>query len=245
MIIKIQCTNVSKKFRWYERSLSVKESFVRLVKKRSEKGEWYVLKDINLSIYNGERVGIIGRNGSGKTTLLKLFANIYVPNEGLIEVNSIRRLALLELGVGFYPDLTGRENIVLNWLFNGLSKSELKDKFNNIVNFAGLEKFINTPLKYYSSGMRARLGFSIAINAEPDLLIIDEILAVGDAEFQQKCYEEIEKLSKKGITLIFISHNLDDLKHVCNRGIWLNNGTIAYDGNIDSAIEKYLTEVQK
>lgn len=245
MIIKIQCTNVSKKFRWYERSLSVKESFVRLVKKRSEKGEWYVLKDINLSIYNGERVGIIGRNGSGKTTLLKLFANIYVPNEGLIEVNSIRRLALLELGVGFYPDLTGRENIVLNWLFNGLSKSELKDKFNNIVNFAGLEKFINTPLKYYSSGMRARLGFSIAINAEPDLLIIDEILAVGDAEFQQKCYVEIEKLSKKGITLIFISHNLDDLKHVCNRGIWLNNGTIAYDGHIDSAVEKYLTEVQK
>jgi ABC-type polysaccharide/polyol phosphate transport system ATPase subunit len=244
MIIKIQCTNVGKKFRWYERNLSIKESFVKLFRKSSERWEWYVLKDINLSINTGERVGIIGRNGSGKTTLLKLFANIYMPNEGIVEVNSKRRLALLELGVGFYPDLTGKENITLNWLFNGLSKSELKEKFDNIVNFAGLEKFINTPLKYYSSGMKARLGFSIAINADPDLLIIDEILAVGDAEFQKKCYEEIEKLSKKGITLIFISHNLNDIRQVCSRGIWLNNGTIAFDGDIDLAIEKYLAEVR-
>lgn len=244
MPVKIQCKNVSKKFRWYERNLSIKESFVRLFKKSGEKGEWYVLKDINLSINIGERVGIIGRNGSGKTTLLKLFANIYVPNEGIVEVNSKRRLALLELGVGFYPDLTGLENITLNWLFNGLSKNELKDKFDTIVNFAGIEKFINTPLKYYSSGMRARLGFSIAINADPDLLIIDEILAVGDAEFQKKCYEEIEKLSKKGITLIFISHNLNDIRHVCERGIWLDNGKIAYDGDINMAIEKYLNEVK-
>jgi len=244
MPVKIQCKNVSKKFRWYERNLSVKESFVRLFKKSGEKGEWYVLKNINLSINIGERVGIIGRNGSGKTTLLKLFANIYVPNEGIVEVNSKRRLALLELGVGFYPDLTGLENITLNWLFNGLSKNELKDKCDTIVNFAGIEKFINTPLKYYSSGMRARLGFSIAINADPDLLIIDEILAVGDAEFQKKCYEEIEKLSKKGITLIFISHNLNDIRHVCERGIWLDNGKIAYDGDINMAIEKYLNEVK-
>ncbi len=236
---KIECNSVSKKFRWYERSISIKESFTRLFNKPVEKWEWYVLKDIDLKIKVGERVGFIGRNGSGKTTMLKLFSNIYAPNSGAIKVNSKRRLALIELGVGFYPELTGRENIKLNWVFNGLPKKELKDKFDEIVEFAGVEKFIDTPLKYYSSGMAARLGFSIAINAEPDLLIIDEILAVGDAEFQKKCYDEIDKLCKKGITLIFVSHNEADVLRVCDRVVWLEKGTIKADGNPEEILELY------
>jgi len=236
---KIECNNVGKKFRWYERSISVKESFARLFKKPVEKWEWYVLKDIDLKIKAGERVGLIGRNGSGKTTLLKLFSNIYTPNSGSVKINSKRRLALIELGVGFYPDLTGRENIKLNWVFNGLPKKELKEKFDNIVEFADVEKFIDTPLKYYSSGMTARLGFSIAVNADPDLLIIDEILAVGDAEFQKKCYDEIDKLCKKGITLIFVSHNEADVLRVCDRVIWLEEGTIKADGAAEEILEMY------
>ena len=242
---KIECIDVSKKFRWYERSVSVKESFARLFNRPVEKWEWFVLKNINIKIKQGERVGLIGSNGSGKTTLLKLFSNIYSPNSGSIEVNSHRRLALIELGVGFYPDLTGRENVKLNWVFNGLPKKELKEKFEGIVEFAGIKKFIDTPLKYYSSGMTARLGFSIAVNADPDLLIIDEILAVGDAEFQKKCYEEIDKLCKKGITLIFVSHNISDIKRVCERGIWLDKGTIAFDGEVDEAIDKYLMNLEE
>jgi ABC-type polysaccharide/polyol phosphate transport system ATPase subunit len=236
---KIKCDNVSKKFRWYERSLSVKESFTRIFKKPNQKWEWYVLKNINFNIKVGEHVGIIGRNGSGKTTLLKLFSSIYLPSEGTVNINCNRRLALIELGVGFYPELTGRENIMLNWVINGLPKKELKDKFDKIVSFAEVEKFIDTPLKFYSSGMTARLGFSIAINADPDLLIIDEILAVGDAEFQQRCYEEIKKLCEKGITLILVSHNDDDIKRVCDRVIWLENGTIKADGETIEVLDSY------
>ncbi len=241
---KIECCSVNKKFRWYERSVSIKESFTRLFKKSVDKWEWYVLKDINLKINVGERVGFIGRNGSGKTTMLKLFSNIYTPNSGSINVNSKRRLALIELGVGFYPDLTGRENIILNWVFNGLPKKELKEKFDDIVDFAGVEKFIDTPLKYYSSGMTARLGFSIAINADPDLLIIDEILAVGDAEFQMKCYDEIDKLCKKGITLIFVSHNEADVLRVCDRVVWLENGTIKADGPAEEILKMYHEDLE-
>ena len=235
----IECNNVSKKFRWYERSLSVKESFTRILKEPKQRWEWYVLKNINIKIGKGEHTGIIGRNGSGKTTLLKLFSNIYIPSEGRININYNRRLALIELGVGFYPDLTGRENVILNWVFNGLPKKELKDKFDKIIRFAEIEKFIDTPIKYYSSGMAARLGFSIAINAEPDLLIIDEILAVGDADFQKRCYEEIEKICCNGATLILVSHNEEDIKRVCRRAIWLEGGTIKADGVTNDVLNLY------
>lgn len=241
---KIECNNVSKRFRWYERSLSIKEGFTRIFNKSSEKYEWYVLKDINLKIKKGERVGIVGNNGSGKTTLLKLFSGIYVPSEGEIKINSDRRLSLIELGVGFYPELTGRENIAVNWALNGLPKKELKDKIERIIKFAGVRKFIDTPLKYYSSGMAARLGFSVAINADPDLLIVDEILAVGDADFQKKCYNAIDKLCNKGVTLVFVSHNEKDVERVCDRAIWIEDGSIKADGDVEEVLGQYRDTVE-
>jgi len=241
----VTCRNISKKFRWYERSDSLKTSFVKAFDKSKKIWEWYVLKDLNLSINKGERVGLIGRNGCGKSTLLKLISGIYTPTSGEIINDSIRMLALIELGVGFYKDLTGRENIQLNWVFNGLPKSELKNKFDEIVEFSGVEDFLSTPLKYYSSGMISRLGFSIAIHANPDLLIVDEVLAVGDTEFQKKCYDKIENVCKTGKTLILVSHNLNDISRVCERTIWLNDGLIQFDGSTRDAINAYLKSLDK
>jgi ABC-type polysaccharide/polyol phosphate transport system ATPase subunit len=240
----ITCNNISKRFRWYERNDSLKTSFVKAFDKSRKIWEWYVLKDINLKINEGEKVGIIGRNGCGKSTLLKMIAGIHPSNSGEIINRSKRMLALIELGVGFYKDLTGKENIKLNWVFNGLPKSELKKKFDSIVRFSGVEDFLNTPLKYYSSGMVSRLGFSIAIHAEPDLLIVDEILAVGDAEFQKKCHTEIERLCNKGVTLIFVSHNINEVEKICERGVWLNDGRICYDGPVKKATALYLENLK-
>lgn len=241
----IICKEISKKFRWYERSDSLKTSFVKAFDKSKKIWEWYVLKDINLEIKQGERVGLIGRNGCGKSTLLKLISGIYIPTSGEILNNSNRMLALIELGVGFYNDLTGRENIKLNWVFNGLPKSELNSKLNSIVEFSGVEDFLNTPLKYYSSGMKSRLGFSIAIHAEPDLLIVDEVLAVGDTEFQKKCYNKMNEVCKSGTTLVFVSHNLNDISSVCDRAVWLNNGSIQFDGKSLDTVNAYLKSLNK
>lgn len=237
--IVVNCKEVSKSFRWYDRSLSLKESFTRIFNRNKKEWQWYILKDLSLQVRNGERVAVIGKNGSGKSTLLKLISGIYSPTNGSIEVNSGRRLSLIELGAGFYPDLTGRENIRLNWVFNGLPRKELDSKLESIVEFSGISKFLDTPVKYYSSGMKARLGFSIAVHADPDLLIIDEILAVGDEEFHQKCYDEIDKLCIKGITLIFVSHSLEDVERVCTRAVWLENGNIKMDGNVGEVLSSY------
>ncbi|HSP88175.1 MAG TPA: ABC transporter ATP-binding protein [Ignavibacteriaceae bacterium] len=235
----IVCSNVSKKFRWYERSDSVKTSFVKFFDKSKKIWEWYVLNDINLQIKAGEKVGLIGKNGCGKSTLLKLIAGIHIPTSGKITNNSKRMLALIELGIGFYKDLTGKENIKLNWVFNGLPKAELKEKFDEIVEFSGVGDFLNTPLKYYSSGMVSRLGFSIAIHANPDLLIVDEVLVVGDTEFQKKCYQEIERVCNNNTTLIFVSHSEADVIKVCDRVIWLDEGKIGYDGTAEEAFSLY------
>jgi ABC-2 type transport system ATP-binding protein len=148
-------------------------------------------------------------------------------------------LALIELGVGFYPDLTGIENIKLNWLFNGLPKAELKHHLDDIIEFSGVRKFLDTPLKYYSSGMVARLGFAIASQAEPDLLIVDEVLAVGDMEFQQRCYERIDQLCQEGVTLILVSHNTRDIEQICDRAVWIDEGIIKYDGAVQETIKHY------
>ncbi len=241
----IICTNISKKFRWYERNDSLKTSFVKFFDKSKKIWEWYVLKDINLKINEGEKVGLIGKNGCGKSTLLKLIAGIHTPTSGKIINNSNRMLALIELGVGFYKDLTGKENIKLNWVFNGLPKSELKSKYDEIVDFSGVGDFLNTPLKYYSSGMVSRLGFSVAIHANPDLLIVDEVLVVGDTEFQKKCFAKIEEVCKAGTTLILVSHNLSDITKVCERAIWLNEGSIKFDGKSTEAIKNYLNTLNQ
>jgi len=241
----IICTDVSKKFRWYERSDSLKTSFIKIFDKSKKIWEWYVLKEINLKINKGEKVGLIGKNGCGKSTLLKLIAGIHNPTSGKIINNSSRMLALIELGVGFYKDLTGKENIKLNWVFNGLPKAELKTKFDEIVTFSGIEDFLNTPIKYYSSGMVARLGFSIAIHANPDLLIVDEVLVVGDAEFQRKCFNKIEEVCKSGTTLILVTHNLNDISKICDRAIWINDGYIQSDGDIPGTVRKYFNSLNQ
>jgi len=237
--LSLECYKLSKKFRWYERHFSLKRTLANFWEPPKQVWEWFVLKDINLKIHQGERVGIIGRNGCGKTTLLKLITGIYSPTSGSYKIYSERRLALIELGVGFYPDLTGRENIKLNWVFNGLPRSELKQCFDDIVEFAGVKKFLDTPLKYYSSGMIARLGFAISSHADPDLLIVDEVLAVGDAEFQKKCYKKIDQLCSNGVTLILVSHNTTDIEQVCERAIWLEGGTIQCDGTVRQTLSAY------
>jgi len=235
----IECKGVSKKFRWYERHDMLKGTVANLVKGRKKVWEWYVLKDLDFKVGEGEKVGIIGRNGCGKTTILKLLTGIYSPTSGYIQIRSRRKLALIELGVGFYPDLTGRENIRLNWVFNGLPRQELHKVFDEIVEFAAVGDFLETPLKYYSSGMTARLGFSIVAHAKPDLLIVDEILSVGDIEFQQKCYEKIERLCHGGVTLLIVSHNASDIERICDRAMWLEEGNFRFDGNVGEALEMY------
>jgi lipopolysaccharide transport system ATP-binding protein len=240
----VRCDDISKKFRWYERSDSLKSFFVSRFRPSGEKWEWYVLSHLSFEVARGERVAIIGRNGSGKSTLLKLIAGIYAPTEGTVHVDAKRMLALIELGVGFYPDLTGRQNIRLNWALNGMPRAELRRRFDEIVAFSGVEDFLDTPLKYYSSGMAARLGFSVAMMAEPELLIVDEVLAVGDAEFQQRCYDRIDALCRAGTTLILVSHNLSDVARTCSRGIWIADGRIACDGPVDATINRYLSEVE-
>ncbi len=239
----IDCQRVTKKFKSYDRSHSLKEAFAGLAKKDKRKNEWDVLREISFSVNRGEKVAIIGKNGCGKSTLLKLIAGIYKPNSGVINIYSKKMLALIELGVGFYPELTGRENIKLNWLFNGLSKNELKNKFDEIVDFSGVGEFLETPLKYYSSGMVTRLGFSIAVNANPDLFIVDEVLAVGDSDFQKKCYQKIHEICESGTTLLLVTHNLHDVTGVCDKAIWLHQGSIIHFGNSHETVDLYMNSM--
>lgn len=235
----VRCTDISKRFRWHERNLSLKKAFAGAFTPRTAAEEWELLSNLTFDIEAGDRVGIIGRNGSGKTTLLRIIAGIYPPSSGSIEVHAKRSLALLELGVGFYPDLSGRENIRLNWVFNGLSLAELAGTFDAIVEFSGIGRSLQVPLKFYSSGMRARLGFAIAVHASPDLLIVDEVLAVGDADFQAKCRARIRQLCSEGTTLLLVSHNPNDVRDICSRAIWLNGGSIGFDGDPALAVRHY------
>lgn len=233
----IEFKSVSKKFR-KGRKLFLKQALLDVFRPNKEEDFW-ALKDINFKIKKGETVGIIGSNGSGKSTILKLIAGVLVPTEGAVEVNG-RVGPLIELGAGFHPELTGRENIYLNGTILGLSKKEIDEKFNKIVTFSGIEDFIDTPVKHYSSGMYMRLGFSIAVHADPDILLIDEILAVGDLHFQQKCYDKLTKFQEEGMTIILISHSLDIVKHFCKRAILLEGGRIVKRGEIEEVAKKYL-----
>lgn len=203
--------------------------------------EFWALKDINFEIAQGDRVGIIGRNGAGKSTLLKILSRITEPTTGRATIKG-RVASLLEVGTGFHPELTGRENIFLNGAILGMSRAEIKKKFDEIVNFAEVEKFLDTPVKRYSSGMYVRLAFAVAAHLEPEILIVDEVLAVGDAEFQKKCLGKMEDVSKnEGRTVLFVSHNVGGIKSICNSGMYLINGTTDGIDNLDACINKYLT----
>jgi ABC-type polysaccharide/polyol phosphate transport system ATPase subunit len=206
----------------------------------SANNDFWALKDISFEIKQGEAVGIIGRNGAGKSTLLKVLSRITKPTTGRFEING-RVSSLLEVGTGFHPELTGRENIYLNGTILGMRRAEIKAKFDEIIAFSGVEDFIDTPVKHYSSGMKVRLAFSVAAHLEPEILIIDEVLAVGDAEFQKKCLGKMEDVTGEGRTVLFVSHNLPSLKTLCKGGMLLENGNLIYNGNIVSAIDRYIT----
>ena len=213
----------------------------RSKERKSESKEFWALKDINFEIKKGEAVGIIGSNGAGKSTLLKILSRITEPTSGRFEING-RVSSLLEVGTGFHPELSGRENIYLNGTILGMKRREIKAKFDEIVAFSGVEKFIDTPVKHYSSGMKVRLAFSVAAHLEPEILIIDEVLAVGDAEFQKKCLGKMGEVSKnEGRTVLFVSHNMGAVSKFCSKGILLINGFMELESqNIHTVIQHYL-----
>jgi len=201
--------------------------------------EFWALKDIDLEVKVGDRLGIIGRNGAGKTTLLKVLSQITEPTAGKINIKG-RVASLLEVGTGFHPELTGRENIYLNGAILGMTRSEIKRKFDEIVDFAGVEHFLDTPVKRFSSGMAVRLGFSVAAHLEPEILVVDEVLAVGDVSFQKKCIGKMDSVAKEGRTILFVSHQMQAIANLCNRAILLDRGKISHHGDTGDVISTYL-----
>lgn len=233
----ISLEHVSKKFRLYhEKNQYLKTTVLRGGRSRYE--DFWAVQDVSFEIPTGSTFGIIGSNGSGKSTLLKCLAGILAPDQGRITVNG-RLSALLELGAGFHPELSGRENIFLNGAILGMTQKEVLQRFDDIVDFSGLGHFIDTPVKNYSSGMVVRLGFSIAANVEPEILLIDEVLAVGDAEFQQRCYEKIEKFRKDGRTIVLVSHGLSQIEQICDTVAWLEKSHLEVLGPALEVVQKY------
>ncbi len=230
--------NVYKKFKLvYDKPFTLKERLVFWNK--SKVGYHEVLKGINLKIKKGETVALIGVNGSGKSTLLKLMTKIIYPTSGKITTHG-KLTSLLELGAGFHPDFTGRENIYFNASIFGLTAAEIDARIQNIIDFSELGEFIEAPVRTYSSGMYMRLAFSVAINVDADILLIDEILAVGDQHFQDKCFEKLNELKRSDKTIVIVSHSLNSVKKLCDRAVWLYNGEIREDGETKKVVEDYL-----
>jgi ABC-2 type transport system ATP-binding protein len=239
----ITVEHLSKRFRLYhDRNQSLKATVMRGRRARYE--EFWALRDVSLEIAEGCTYGFIGTNGSGKSTLLKCLARILVPDEGTTSTRG-KVSALLELGAGFHPELSGRENVYLNGSILGLSKAELDRRFDDIVSFAGLERFIDTPVKSYSSGMYVRLGFSVAINVDPDILLVDEVLAVGDEEFQSRCNDRFAELRADGRTIVIVSHSLGSVQAMCDEVAWLDDGVLRATGDAADIVDRYLTEVHQ
>jgi lipopolysaccharide transport system ATP-binding protein len=235
--IALSVESVSKTFRVHqERANSLKQFIATGGRNRYD--EFYALRDVSLEVRVGEALGIIGHNGSGKSTLLKCMAKILQPNQGTITVHK-RMAALLELGAGFHPDLSGRDNVFLNAAILGMARREIDERFDEIVAFSGLAEFIDAPVKTYSSGMYVRLAFAVAINVDPELLLIDEILAVGDVSFQQKCMEKFVELREQNRTLVLVTHDTGSVRHFCDRAIWLDHGQIKADGVPADVIDEY------
>lgn len=243
--IAIKVSHVSKDFKlYYDRAHTLKEKLLFFSKKNKEKDNiLHVLKDINLEIKKGESVALIGTNGSGKSTLLKLMTKIIYPNKGKLTTYG-KLTSLLELGAGFHDDFTGRENIYFNASIFGLTRKEIDEKIDEIIEFSELKDFIDNPVRTYSSGQYMRLAFSIAINVDAEILLIDEILAVGDQHFQDKCLEKLKELSESDKTIVIVSHALSSIKNLCNRGIWIKEGKVQMDGKIDNVIKKYLADLE-
>ncbi len=262
--IVIKAENISKQYRlgtigtktlandfkrWLYTMQGKEDPFLKIgdTNDRSQKGSSeyvWALKDINFDIEQGEVIGIIGKNGAGKSTLLKILSRVTAPTTGQITVNG-RMASLLEVGTGFHPELSGRENVFLNGAIMGMTKTEIKKKFDEIVDFSGVERYIDTPVKRYSSGMYVRLAFAVAAHLEPEILIVDEVLAVGDAEFQKKCLGKMKDVSGQGRTVLFVSHNMGAIQSLCSRSIYLKHGTIQQTGETDKIINYYLSHELK
>lgn len=234
----IEVKEMTKTFKlFYDKPSTLKERLVFWNKKKSESRT--VLEDINLTIKKGETVALIGTNGSGKSTLLKLMTKIIYPTKGKITTHG-KLTSLLELGAGFHPDFTGRENIYFNASIFGLTKKEIDKRMNDIIEFSELKEFIDSPIRTYSSGMYMRLAFSIAINVDAEILLIDEILAVGDQHFQDKCFAKLQELKNSDKTIVIVSHGLESIKQLCNRAIWIYDGKIRMDGSVEQVADEYI-----
>ena len=264
MSTAIEFENISKQYRlglvstgtlshdlnrfWQTKVLRREDPYLKVgeVNDRAHKGDSeyvWALKDINFNVEQGDVVGIIGRNGAGKSTLLKLLSRVTAPTTGTIRARG-RIASLLEVGTGFHPEMTGRENIYMNGAIMGMNRAEITRKLDEIVDFSGCERYLDTPVKRYSSGMTVRLGFAIAAHLEPEILVVDEVLAVGDAEFQKKAIGKMQDVSRgEGRTVLFVSHNMGAVKNLCKRGIVLDQGQVAFDGDVEEAVELYTKKI--
>ncbi|HVM05748.1 MAG TPA: ABC transporter ATP-binding protein [Acidimicrobiales bacterium] len=242
MTLAVSAEDVSKRFRLYhERNQSLKATLMR--KRRAVVEEFWALKDVSVEVPEGSTFGLIGENGSGKSTLMKCMAKILRPDKGSVTVNG-KVSALLELGAGFHPELSGRENVFLNGSILGISQRELSRRFDDIVDYAGLGHFIDQPVKNYSSGMYVRLGFSVAINVDPDVLLVDEVLAVGDEAFQRKCGEKFAELRNQGKTIVLVSHSMTSVHNLCDKVAWLDHGQVKMLDSARRVVDEYTGAVQ-
>jgi ABC-type polysaccharide/polyol phosphate transport system ATPase subunit len=238
--IAVHAEDLTQRFRViHERPDTVRELFAKFLRKPVEYHDFEAISHVSFDVSKGEMVGFIGRNGSGKSTLLKIVAGVYRPTTGRVQVEGTIA-PLIELGAGMHPELTGRENIVMNGLLMGYSKTQMKEREERIIEFAGIGDFINAPVKQYSSGMYVRLAFSVATEVDPDVLILDEILAVGDFAFQQKCFDRLKRFRDLGKTILMVSHSVDQVKSLCDRCILLDKGKIVFNGDPARAITLYM-----
>lgn len=242
--IVLSLQGIGKRYRIREEKRYLAKEVLQRVLRRRRSVDFWALRNIDLDVRRGESLGIIGENGSGKSTLLKILSNVTVPTEGAMTVNG-RVSALLELGAGFHPDLSGRENIYLNGTIMGMRKRRIDQKIEEIIDFSGIRKFIDTPVKFYSSGMYVRLGFAIAMHLDPDILVIDEVLAVGDEEFQRRSKTAIHEFREQGKTLVVVSHDLSIIRDVCDRVAWLKEGCIHHQGSIETITSEYLLHISE
>lgn len=247
--IALRVDGISKRYRLggFQPYKTLRDTIVDLArggKSVAAKPDFWALRDISFELREGEVLGIVGRNGAGKSTLLKILSRITTPDFGKIELYG-RIGSLLEVGTGFHPELTGRENIFMNGTLLGMKRIEIQRKFDQIVDFSGVEEFLDTPVKRYSSGMRVRLGFAVAAHLEPEILVVDEVLAVGDAEFQRKCLGRMNEAATEGRTVLFVSHQMEAIQSLCSRAIWLENGSVRQDGTADQVVMSYLASTRE
>ncbi|PYQ58314.1 MAG: hypothetical protein DMF58_15730 [Acidobacteria bacterium] len=245
MSYAIALERVSKSYRLWGRGsqfATLKSALLKRDLKLMPESSVLALRSVSFVVDRGEAFGIIGRNGSGKSTLLKIISGILKPSSGIVRVNG-RVAALIELGAGFHPEITGRENIVINGIMLGLSRKEIDSRFDRIVDFSGIGEFIDQPVKTYSSGMYVRLGFAVAVHVDPEILLIDEVLAVGDEEFSQKCIAKIQEMKYRGVTLLFVTHQLDQVRNLCDRALWLDHGAASAIGDPARVVDDYLQAV--